>query len=530
MQRTTPRKNYRWIVVAIFFAFMLLHQTDKLLIGPLNSDIMETFGIDEAAMGFVGTGALLVGAIFYPLWGYLYDRFARAKLIALASLIWGSTTWLGAIAPTYPAFLAARASTGIDDSSYPGIFSLVADYFGPGLRGKIYGILQLAQPMGYMLGLVLALFIAASLGWRNVFFITGGVGVVLAVVIFLFVREMPRGKAEPELAELAEIAIYRFDRKAALQLFSRRSILFLFAQGFFGVFPWTVISFWFFRYLEVERGYGSNEIFLTMGIAVLVLSAGYFVGGALGDWLFKRTPRGRLIICTIGVFSGAVLLLLTVSIPTDAVPSAGLTLARSDAGEIVLSPQAERPAANAGIQEGDVLLAVYGVPVPADLPVSAVQALLTGEVDAALALTVRRASGIEEVVNVPLALVGSFSPLFLVMLCATALFIPFAGPNVISTVYDITVPEVRSTALAIQYFIENFGAAFAPGIAGLIAVQTSLSTAIVLICFSTWMIGGAFLIGAAIRVPKDIHDLRDAMQARARESQELIAAHAANGE
>src|SRR5512145_735861 len=122
-----PPRRYRWFIVGVFFAFMLLHQSDKLLIGPLTTPIMETFGIDEAQMGAVFTGALIIGAIFYPLWGYLYDRFARAKLLALASFIWGATTWFSAIVPTYPLFLVSRASTGIDDSSYPGIFSLVSD-------------------------------------------------------------------------------------------------------------------------------------------------------------------------------------------------------------------------------------------------------------------------------------------------------------------------------------------------------------------------------------------------------------------
>ncbi len=107
--------RYRWTVVGVFFSFMLLHQSDKLLIGPLTTPIMNTFGIDEFQMGAVFTGALLVGAVMYPVWGYLYDQFARPKLLALASLIWGSTTWLGAIAPTYSTFLISRASTGIDD-------------------------------------------------------------------------------------------------------------------------------------------------------------------------------------------------------------------------------------------------------------------------------------------------------------------------------------------------------------------------------------------------------------------------------
>ena len=39
--------NYRWFVVAVFFFFMLLHQADKLLIGPLTTPIMKEFGIDE---------------------------------------------------------------------------------------------------------------------------------------------------------------------------------------------------------------------------------------------------------------------------------------------------------------------------------------------------------------------------------------------------------------------------------------------------------------------------------------------------
>jgi hypothetical protein len=73
--------RYRWFVVAVFFAFMLLHQAYKLLIGPLTTPIMETFDINEAQMGAVSAGALIVGAVLYPLWGYLYDRYARAKLL-----------------------------------------------------------------------------------------------------------------------------------------------------------------------------------------------------------------------------------------------------------------------------------------------------------------------------------------------------------------------------------------------------------------------------------------------------------------
>jgi len=224
------------------------------------------------------------------------------------------------LAPTFPLFVVTRASTGIDDSCYPGLYSLLSDYFGPRMRGKVYGLLQVAGPMGYMLGLILATTLGSLLGWRSVFFITGSVGILISALIFFSVREAKRGQAEPELADLGEISTYRIDRKVVVGLLGNQS-------------------------------------------------------------------------------------------------------------------------------------------------------------------------------------------LFAVFLGLTGLFMPFASPNVTATVHDVTKPEVRSTALAVQYFIEQGGSAVAPALAGLIAVRASLHTAIIAICVSTGF--------TAILVPRDIKKLRQAMRERA---------------
>lgn len=417
--------KYRWFVVGIFFVFMLLHQADKLLIGPLTTPIMEHFKINHAQMGFVTTGALIVGAVFYPLWGYLYDRYARAKLLALASFLWGASTWVSAIAPNYRAFLVTRASTGIDDSSYPGLYSLITDYFSPRVRGKIYGLLELSMPLGYLLGMVLGLFLGGTIGWRGVFYITGSLGILVALVIFFGVREPERGQSEPEMEDLAHTGKFTFNWETARGLFKKPALRILFVQGFFGVFPWNVITFWFFNYLQTERGYDDNAVFMTMVVAVLVLALGYPLGGALGDFFFKRTTRGRALVAMTGVLAGAVLFTLTLSVPHE----------------------------NHG--------------------------------------------------------------LFLILLALTALSIPIAAPNVISTVYDITLPEVRSTALSVQYLIESSGAALAPSIAGLIADQYSLKIAFLVICISTWVLCAIFFGLVALVVPKDVEVLRGQMRDRA---------------
>ena len=112
---------------------------------------------------------------------------------------------------------------------------------------------------------------------------------------------------------------------------------------------------------------------------------------------------------------------------------------------------------------------------------------------------------------------------FLVMLMLTAIFIPFASPNVISTVYDITLPEVRSTALAVQYFMENGGAAVAPLLAGIVAKNASLHVAILTICVTAWVLGAIILSLTAYLVPKDIQTLRSQIRERAAHERQSLA-------
>lgn len=112
-------------------------------------------------------------------------------------------------------------------------------------------------------------------------------------------------------------------------LLKKRSLMLLFVNGFFGVFPWQVITFWFFRYLETERSYPSGRMFVFMVIVVLVLAAGYPLGGALGDLLFKRWRRGRLVVSTTGILLGTVFLAAAPAI-------AGLIAVRASLGTAIL--------------------------------------------------------------------------------------------------------------------------------------------------------------------------------------------------
>jgi MFS family permease len=403
---------------------MLLHQTDRLLIGPLTSSIMAEFNLNEVQMGGIVSGSLILGSIFYPIWGYLFDRFARPKLLALASFIWGITTWLSAVAPTPQLFLISRASTGIDDSSYSGIASLISDYFPPQKRSRIFGLLQLSIPLGYLLGLLLALHYSPRFGWRMIYIFTGFLGLVLALLIYFGVKDIPRGASEPALTGNPEALSSKIQLTQIKQLFRITSLRYLFLQGFIGVLPWQIITFWSFRYLEVERNYSAATISSTMIPAVLMIGAGYFAGGFIGDAAFKRNPLGRLQVSIISILLGAVCLGITLNIPLE----------------------------------------------------------------------------------------GVFW--FRIMLAITSFFIPLASPNIASSVYDIVLPEVRSTAIAIQYFLGNLGSALAPLLAGIIGQYYSLKTALLGIGITAWLITAAVLALSTRTFKEDGIRMRSTLQER----------------
>jgi len=424
--KITPKR--RTSVVVILFLFMLLHQTDKFLIGPLTTPIMQEFGINEAQMGLVFSGALLVGGIFYPIWGYLFDRYARPKILALAALVWGSTTWLSAIAPGFGAFVATRASTGIDDASYPGAYSLVSDYYEPTRRGRVISVLQLTGVIGGITGMGLATAFRDTIGWRGVFYITGGLGVLIAFVMFFGLREVPRGQSEPEMQKLDEVVTRKFNWATVKELIKRPTMVLLFIQQFFHVFPFTMINAWYFRYLETERNLTPENVFLATGVFALMTALSGLIGGALGDWLFKKTPRGRLIVALVGIVGLMIFFTLVLNTPPE-----------------------------------------------------------------------------------------NFT-LFLLMQVFAGLFWSFEWPNAVSTVQDITEPEVRSTAHSIIGVAETIGSALAPLLAGVLAMGSSLKNAMQIITLSAWSVGLVTLGLVLVVIPKDVHRLREIMARRAEEA------------
>ncbi|MEM3712431.1 MAG: MFS transporter [Thermoproteota archaeon] len=295
-----------WYVTFLFFIFVVLHYADKYLISPLLPIIRNEFKVKYTELGAIETGTIIVAVVFMPLWGYLFDKYKRPPLVALASAVWGSTTIASTFSRNYTELIVTRSITGIDNQATSGLMSFLGDYFPPEKRAMALGILQAAETLGALIGVIIGLVIGTSFGWRSAFLMTATPGILLALVILFTVKDVPRGGTEPELVSVRDKLRETFSISSMKQLLKRRSVLFLYLQGFFGVFPWNILSYWLFTYMTDVRNFDPEAQLLVMLAALIAMVIGNILAGIIGDWVFRRNRKGRVIFAALTVIIGLV--------------------------------------------------------------------------------------------------------------------------------------------------------------------------------------------------------------------------------
>ena len=165
--------------------------------------------------------------------------------------------------------------------------------------------------MGVPIGVAASLFVVAYLepllGWRGCFYALGGVGLVLAAIMF-FMKETPRkhetealAKKEAEQADQSGEALTKIERPSVkemlatlVQAFRSSPALLMTVLGgvafHFVLGAATFEQLWFVQ----ERGFDRTEIAELSGwLAFAGGIAGNLFGGIGGDWFLRKTGMGR---------------------------------------------------------------------------------------------------------------------------------------------------------------------------------------------------------------------------------------------
>lgn len=248
--------------------------------------------------------ALLYSVAAIPI-ARLADRASLVLILAGGCAIWSGFTAFSGLATSPWQLVIARIGVGIGEAAYQApAAALIASYFPLEQRARAFALVGTSIYFGQMLGYVGGPAIAATHGWRAAFQYIGMVGILVAAVAALLIREPARSTA----------AAPKREPEALLPLFGQLWSVPAFRNMTLGMALGSLsgVTFGMWGPALFERAYGlstqeaSGAFGLAFGIPGLAGMLGY---GLLADRLTRRGIGWPLKVSAAALLAATILIL-----------------------------------------------------------------------------------------------------------------------------------------------------------------------------------------------------------------------------
>lgn len=272
----------------------VLNFVDRQLLSSFANFIVPDLGLTNTEFGLL-TG--LVFIVFYAVaglfMGALADMVNRPRLIGTAMVAWSALTAASGLATNFITLALPRIFIGVGESALtPTAMSLLADRFPPSRLGFATGCYYMGVPIGVGASLLVAGVLGPAIGWRNCFYLLGGLGVAFAIVVFQVKETRGHGQdaaaraaARPKLGQLLSVFLTALKGSPALQLTICAGVVVHFVLG-----AATFDQLWLVR----ERDFDKAEIAVISGVVAMIAGViGNLFGGTASDRWVRATGQSR---------------------------------------------------------------------------------------------------------------------------------------------------------------------------------------------------------------------------------------------
>jgi len=313
---TRASSNVRWFLIFWLFVLSAVAYLDRVNISIAGGLIAEEFHITNVQLGLVFSSFLFGYALLQTPAGWLADRFGARRMLFVGVLWWGLFSALTAgissrIASALTLLIVIRFLLGAGEAIiYPTSNQFVSRWIPSNERGIANGIIFAGVGIGAGITPPLISFLMAHYGWRSSFVLCALIGLAAGAVWYFTARDTPQSHHWVSPSELASIerGLPELQREGNsgssllswLAILSSRTIWTITLAYFcFGYVAWVFFS-WFYLYLAKVRGLNLKSSALYATLPFLAMAVCSPLGGAIGDWITKRT-NSRLGRCGISV-------------------------------------------------------------------------------------------------------------------------------------------------------------------------------------------------------------------------------------
>lgn len=299
------QSSRRWFPILTLVAVAtMVNYLDRTVLGIAAPHLTKELGLTAASMGIVFSAFSWSYALLQIPGGIFLDRFGTRTTYSLALTLWSGFTAFMGVVSSLPVLLFTRIGVGIFEAPcFPANSRILATWFPQQERARANSIYSVGQYAGIAFLSVPLFWITERFGWRGLFFIAGGFGVLLGVLFWLNYRE-PSEDEHTNADELAHIEAggggeYKGARTAFSWsdiglLLKHRQIIGASIGQFGGNSTQVFFLTWFPTYLVNVRGMTFINAGMMTMLPYIGAAIGVLVAGQISDRMLKRSGSANL--------------------------------------------------------------------------------------------------------------------------------------------------------------------------------------------------------------------------------------------
>lgn len=325
----SPPTHARWVVMACITLVTMLNYLDRLNFSIAGKYIQDELSLSTQTMGWVLSAFLLGYAICQVPGGWAGDRYGPRDVLTVAILLWSIFTALTGLATDLPttrlvgvvgSLMIVRFFVGVGEAANsPNNNKIVSSWMGTQHRGFGSSFTILGIGLGGSMTPPLIAWVMQHWGWRSSFYLSGLLGLFIALLWQWYVSDRPEDHPRVNEAELQIIRAGRTERGAAAsvgekamwrKMLANSSVWGLLLGYFCQGYPIYFYHTWFFIYLVRERHLSISHAGIWGAIPYIGIAVLAPVGGRFSDLAVRRLGRrrGRRLAVWIGMFTSGLLL------------------------------------------------------------------------------------------------------------------------------------------------------------------------------------------------------------------------------
>jgi len=289
---TTPQEHHKLMPYFVFLlatAFYLYEFILQVSPSVMAAPMMKTFGVSASGFGFISAFYFYAYAPMQLPAGLLFDRYGPRKLMTCAIILCALGSIFFAATTSIMAAAAGRFLMGFGSAfSFIGALVLLSRWFEPTQFALFAGIAQFMSSLGAMFGERPLAVLIHAYGWRTASFILGGIGFVLALLFWIFIRDYPN-----QATQTAPKHSLGEEWKRLCAVTGRG---YTWITGLYACAIWTPIAvfagLWGIPYLQVK--YNASLLVASGMCSMIWLAIG--LGSPLMGWWSDRLQARRLAL------------------------------------------------------------------------------------------------------------------------------------------------------------------------------------------------------------------------------------------